>query len=1096
MRAHIKTCLTLTCALAFLAGCPTPTPAPEIKTPTIVSFSASPTDLPEGGSVTLKWETKDAVSVEINDSNRGAVSGAEEPTGESQVQVDQTTLFVLTAKGDDGRTTRAVAQVRAGPAASELVLVAQPSVVPVGGAVTLAWTATDARNLRLSTSEGEVIELGGQTASGVVTVNPAKDTTYVLEAGGRRAEASVKIRPEIVAFEANPKSAEPGQPLTLSWKTTGATKITLEEPDRGQLDASDVPARLAEGSFEFAVDKYVAKDRVFNFRLRAEGGTTGVVVEKLITVYVAGQSHILDFKAPRYGLSGGTFLLSWNTAEADQVVILAGGVEVYRSLDAAVAAAGSTALPTPAAHTTYELRATSARGGLATKTAEVSPVVKTALQEATATPDRIAQGGAPVSLSWKIAGARQVRIVHSADGTVFSGTSDQFEDASITVYPNATGTYEILADNTLGDSVSTKVQVTVDTPAKFGANQPGTIFQGETVTLSHPGPSSATTFVGFPHGEIDQVAGAADASFIDISETGARAKVVPPADKSSLVAAIDFETWLFGERVTGKVHAFTDGFFVIGPWAASKNDNLAIPGEGHERSLFAPFWDDLVFGADSSLLWEVRGDAPNRVLIVQWNEVQIKGDPESVLTFQAQVHQTGEVKFVYKRLLAPTATATIGVQGPVTARGLAFANTVKEGDVLTFFGARPTLTMTADLAGPYSAFIPVGDAYLRVPLAFDRFVSHGQLDIAELMPQPHATLGTAGEWIEVANVTNAEIDLAGWTLETTKGSHVITAGPGQQTVVAPGDVLVLGATKDTTANGGVQVDYAWGSALTLDDATSFVSIFRSGYSIDYSWASSIEGESQVRDAGRFVSKGDPAGTTPHGLTCVGTTLFGEPALAQKGSPGVLKGCFGYRMVERPVDFRDISFTSKPLMANSNINSTTVSLAGSGAKAFGAPVNDLFVSRHGFVVFNGSAVSDYKYGNTIGADVSVPATGTPDAAAAVFARYLNFAKAPNANVYLKRVAANEDPANPTGHWIVQWSRMQDEALDDLNFQLKVFDDGALEYHYAKMQSANADDTASGAKAVCWLEDPTGAHAQVISVLKPSIRPHTAFRFIPE
>ncbi len=1084
MRAHLKTCLSLTCALAILAGCSNGKPEQETRTPQIVSFSASSTDLPGGGTVTLTWETKDAQSVEILDSNRGAVSGAEKPSGHAPVQVDATTLFVLTAKGEDGRTATAIVQVKAGPAASELVLVAQPSVVAKGGAVTLAWTATDPRGLRLTRADGTELDRRGQEASGAITVKVEEDSTFVLEAAGRRTETAVRIRPEIVSFEATPKSAVPGEPVVLSWKTSGASKVTVDVPDREALLTSEDAAQVAEGSLEVPVESSIPDDRVFNFRVRAEGGTSGVVAERMITVYVAGQSHVLKFEAPRFAMSGETFPVSWQTAQADEVVILVDGQEIYRSLNLATAAAGTTRLAAPTKKTTYVLRAANARGGSATAEAVVSPAIKTTLQSATATPSTIAQGGEAVTLSWNIPGARRVQVIHSHDGTVFSGMGDDLEVVDLTVYPNATGTYEIQADNTLGDRVLAPVEVTVTAPASFGLNTTGSVAQGDAVTLTLPASAAATGFVGFPHGEIDVAAGEAESAFIDIRETGDRAPWFVNADNLSIEREPDFETWLYGERVRGKLQVFTNGSFVLGPFADSANkDNQTIPGDTHERRLFAPFWDDLIFGANSSVHWEVRGDAPNRMLIVQWTDLQLKGVFDSALTFQAQVHQSGVVKFVYKQLVIPNASATIGIQGPVPTRGVSTAS-VNEGDVLTFFGPRATVTMNATVAGPYSAFVPMGDAYLRVPLTFARFIGAGKLDLSEVMVQPDPALGTAGEWVEVANVTGQPVDLDGWTLETPNGSHVIQAGPDQQTVVAPGDVLVLGASKQALAGAGAAVDYEWGSDLTLEDADSFVSLNRGDYAANFTWTATVEGQALVRDQGRFLSESDANGVAPHALECT----------AMPGSPGELKGCFGYRLVERPVDLRDITKTGTPIMKSPNGNdleSTTVSLVGTGAKAFGAPVESLFVSRHGFVSFDQSPVHSYKFPN-----VTKPAAGTPNRTAAIFGRSLTLMKAVDSNVYLQRLAQDEDPNNPTAHWIIHWSKLGYHALDNLNFQIKLFDDGAIEYHYGTMVSGDKNEYALGGSAVCWLEDPNGEHAQVVSVLEPLIRPNTAFRFIPE
>ena len=63
-----------------------------------------------------------------------------------------------------------------------------------------------------------------------------------------------------------------------------------------------------------------------------------------------------------------------------------------------------------------------------------------------------------------------------------------------------------------------------------------------------------------------------------------------------------------------------------------------------------------------------------------------------------------------------------------------------------------------------------------------------------------------------------------------------------------------------------------------------------------------------------------------------------------------------------------------------------------------------------------------------------------------------ASSSSSNVFAKRIDADQDPANPVGHWIVQWHQMQHFlSSGDLNFQIKLFDDGVIEIHYATLLS---------------------------------------------
>jgi hypothetical protein len=90
----------------------------------------------------------------------------------------------------------------------------------------------------------------------------------------------------------------------------------------------------------------------------------------------------------------------------------------------------------------------------------------------------------------------------------------------------------------------------------------------------------------------------------------------------------------------------------------------------------------------------------------------------------------------------------------------------------------------------------------------------GDIIITEIMQNPNAVGDTAGEWFELYNPTANDIDINGWVISDTGSNlHIINnAGP---LIIAAGGYLVLGRNADTTINGGVTLNYAYGSAITL-----------------------------------------------------------------------------------------------------------------------------------------------------------------------------------------------------------------------------------------------------------------------------------------
>jgi hypothetical protein len=86
--------------------------------------------------------------------------------------------------------------------------------------------------------------------------------------------------------------------------------------------------------------------------------------------------------------------------------------------------------------------------------------------------------------------------------------------------------------------------------------------------------------------------------------------------------------------------------------------------------------------------------------------------------------------------------------------------------------------------------------------------------INEIMQNPSAVADSAGEWFELFNPTGSAIDIDGWTIKDNDiDSHVINNGGSL--IVPAGGYLILGRNGDSSANGGVLVDYVYGSSFAL-----------------------------------------------------------------------------------------------------------------------------------------------------------------------------------------------------------------------------------------------------------------------------------------
>ncbi|MBS3742408.1 MAG: lamin tail domain-containing protein [Candidatus Cloacimonetes bacterium] len=118
--------------------------------------------------------------------------------------------------------------------------------------------------------------------------------------------------------------------------------------------------------------------------------------------------------------------------------------------------------------------------------------------------------------------------------------------------------------------------------------------------------------------------------------------------------------------------------------------------------------------------------------------------------------------------------------------------------------------------------IPVGDWLLYMIFDWDDFeynvnttftitepfVSPGDIIISEIMQNPDAVTDANGEWFEIYNSTNEDIDINGWTVHD-YGSDSFTISNGGSLYVPAEDYLVLGNNADPGTNGVYTCDYEY-----------------------------------------------------------------------------------------------------------------------------------------------------------------------------------------------------------------------------------------------------------------------------------------------
>ncbi len=158
----------------------------------------------------------------------------------------------------------------------------------------------------------------------------------------------------------------------------------------------------------------------------------------------------------------------------------------------------------------------------------------------------------------------------------------------------------------------------------------------------------------------------------------------------------------FAEVPYSDINICTNGFLNFGTGLTTFSNNLSSTTAPF--NVIAPFWDDLFFHPTSSATTAVLGTAPNRVFVVQFNEVgRFPSSSAWRLNFQVRLYETTNIiEFTYGGTTpgTETFTASIGLKGATGGSG-------------NFVDATTGSTTTANNA--IAQFPPRGLMYRLIP---------------------------------------------------------------------------------------------------------------------------------------------------------------------------------------------------------------------------------------------------------------------------------------------------------------------------------------------------------------------------------------------
>jgi subtilisin family serine protease len=129
-------------------------------------------------------------------------------------------------------------------------------------------------------------------------------------------------------------------------------------------------------------------------------------------------------------------------------------------------------------------------------------------------------------------------------------------------------------------------------------------------------------------------------------------------------------SYQFYGRSYSQIFIGANGLIGFTNTAMDVSANVDIPSATGPNGIICPYWDDLDPSQGGSIWMGTTGVAPHRAVVVSWAEVPhaINSGGATPLTFQAILHETGEVGFQYLEVMSGNSvlvagkSATVGVE--------------------------------------------------------------------------------------------------------------------------------------------------------------------------------------------------------------------------------------------------------------------------------------------------------------------------------------------------------------------------------------------------------------------------------------------------
>jgi len=179
---------------------------------------------------------------------------------------------------------------------------------------------------------------------------------------------------------------------------------------------------------------------------------------------------------------------------------------------------------------------------------------------------------------------------------------------------------------------------------------------------SESNPQPFTLYTGVVYSEE-----AVPSTYASIGSTGT---AVSLTDDASTAVDLPFPFTYHGLTKT-KLWISSNGFVTFAEAGSTAPDNRPIPSGIVPNDMIAPFWDDLNPEEGGRILYQTRGQAPDREFVVQWDDLQHFPTTPTGVTIQVVLKENGEILCHYPDLtfgdtsFDHALSASIGVENTV-----------------------------------------------------------------------------------------------------------------------------------------------------------------------------------------------------------------------------------------------------------------------------------------------------------------------------------------------------------------------------------------------------------------------------------------------